>query len=124
MTTAHRHADVPLAALDDADAALFTVGQVARLLGVPIAQLRRLDERGVVRPGRSEGNQRRYSRREMGRVREALALAADGVSMAGVRRVLDLQDRVRELEAHVADAEARLAEAEARLVDAEDSAAG
>lgn len=124
MTAPHRHTDTPLAALDDADAPLFTVGQVARLLGVPIAQLRRLDERGVVRPSRSAGNQRRYSRREIGRAREALVLAADGVGLAGVRRVLALQDEVRDLEARLADAEARLADAAVRLADVEDSAAG
>ncbi len=96
--------------LDDVDAALYTVGQVAELLDVPVAQLRRLDDRDVVSPSRSQGNQRRYSRREIERLRDALDLTADGLTLAGVRRVLALQDRVADLEAELAEARARLAE--------------
>ena len=99
--------------LDDVDAALYTVGQVAQLLGVPVAQLRRLDEQDVVRPGRSEGNQRRYTRRQIHRLREVLELTADGVTLPGVRRVLALQDQVADLEGRLAEAEARLARHEA-----------
>lgn len=53
---------------DDADAALYTVGQVAMMLHVQVAFLRRLDARGVVVPARSAGGQRRYSRREITRM--------------------------------------------------------
>ena len=103
--------------LDDADAALYTVGQVAQLLGVPVAQLRRLDEQEVVRPSRSEGNQRRYSRRQIARLRDVLDLTADGVTLAGVRRVLALQDQVADLERRLAEAEARLAAGDAQRSD-------
>lgn len=101
-----------LSSLDDVDAALYTVGQVAELLDVPVAQLRRLDDRDVVSPSRSQGNQRRYSRREIERLRDALDLTADGLPLAGVRRVLELQDRVADLEAELAETRARLAEHE------------
>jgi MerR family transcriptional regulator/heat shock protein HspR len=104
--------------LDDVDAALYTVGQVAQMLGVPVAQLRRLDAGDVVRPGRSVGNQRRYTRREIARIREALALTADGVTLAGVRRVLALQDQVADLEDRLARAEARLEAHERERADA------
>lgn len=104
--------------LDDADAAVYTVGQVARMLGVPVAQLRRLDVADVVRPSRSEGNQRRYTRREIARIREVLALTADGVTLPGVRRVLALQDQVADLEDRLARAEARLEAREPRDTDA------
>ncbi|MER6378290.1 helix-turn-helix domain-containing protein [Streptomyces mirabilis] len=84
--------------IDDADAALYTVGQVAAMLDVPMAFLRRLDEQRVVVPNRSAGGQRRYSRREIHRIAEVIELTGEGLTLAGVRRVLDLQARVKELE--------------------------
>lgn len=93
--------------IDDADAALYTIGQVADMLHVRIAFLRRLDERGVVAPARSAGGQRRYSRREISQVTEAMKLIDEGLTLAGVRRVLALQERIcglgAELAAHDAD---------------------
>ena len=96
---------------DHADAPLFSVGQVADMLGVQQAFLRRLDTHDVVSPARSDGQQRRYSRIDVGQVQEAMALIDDGLTLPGVRRVLDLQQRVRDLEAQLA---AVRAEREAR----------
>jgi MerR family transcriptional regulator, heat shock protein HspR len=79
---------------DDADLPLFTVGQVAGMLQVQQAFLRRLDQHQVVRPSRSEGGQRRYSRNEITIVQYVVGLADEGI-----RRVLLLEARVRELEA-------------------------
>ena len=90
--------DVPV----DPDTPFFTIGQVAALLEVPAAQLRRLDEFEFVRPGRSEGNQRRYTLAEIDRLREVISLTEDGVSLTGVRMVLELRRRVAVLEAEVA----------------------
>ena len=53
---------------EDEHAPLYTVGQVAEILGVQPAFLRRLDGESVVQPSRSNGGQRRYSRAEIGRV--------------------------------------------------------
>lgn len=93
--------DLPI---DDADAALYTVGQVAAMLDVQVPFLRRLDEQGLVVPDRSAGGQRRYSRRQINRVAEVVQLTAGGVTLAGVRHVLDLRARVDQLEAALADA--------------------
>ena len=84
--------------LDDENMPLFTVGQVAEMLEVQQAFLRRLDEFQVVRPSRSAGGQRRYSRSEMVVVRYVVQLIDDGMTLAAVRRVLQLEARVRELE--------------------------
>jgi MerR family transcriptional regulator, heat shock protein HspR len=54
--------------IDDQDAAVYTVGQVAAMLQVTQAFLRRLDELAVVCPDRSSGGQRRYSRRQIATV--------------------------------------------------------
>lgn len=87
---------------DDPAAPLFTVGQVADMLAVQPAFLRRLDQQDVVRPARSEGGQRRYSRDQIDRVAEVCALVGEGLTLAGVRRVFELQARVAELEAQLA----------------------
>lgn len=88
--------------LDDASLPFYTIGQVAQILGVPAATLRRLDEQDIVRPGRSEGGQRRYSRDEVERLREVFELTDEGVTFAGVRQVLALRQRVSDLEDELA----------------------
>jgi MerR family transcriptional regulator, heat shock protein HspR len=84
---------------DDENLPLFTVGQVAQMLEVQQAFLRRLDEFGVVRPLRSSGGQRRYSRTEVTVVRYVSQLADEGMTLAAIRRVLELEDQVRALKA-------------------------
>jgi DNA-binding transcriptional MerR regulator len=90
---------VPSLPIDDENLPLFTVGQVATTLEVQHAFLRRLDEFGVVRPSRSAGGQRRYTRHEVTTVAYVIRLVGDGLTLSGVRRVLELEDRVRRLEA-------------------------
>jgi len=85
--------------LDDANMPLFTVGQVAEMLEVQQAFLRRLDEFHIVRPSRSAGGQRRYTRNEIVIVRYVAELMDNGLTLAAIRRVLQLEARVRELEA-------------------------
>jgi DNA-binding transcriptional MerR regulator len=89
---------VPSLPLDDENLPLFTVGQVSVMLEVQQAFLRRLDQKGVVSPSRSEGKQRRYSRREITVVQYVVQLADQGVSLAGIRRILELETQVQELE--------------------------
>ncbi len=96
---------MPLA-FDDEFAPLYTVGQVAGMLGVQPAFLRRIDVEEVVRPARSDGGQRRYSRADIAVVQRVWAMAGEGMTLAGIRRIL-------ELEAEVADLQRQLAEASA-----------
>jgi DNA-binding transcriptional MerR regulator len=86
---------------EDAAAPLYSVGQVADMLGVQQAFLRRLDSHDVVSPARSDGQQRRYSRLDVGQVQEALGLIDEGLTLGGVRRVLALQEQVRALETEI-----------------------
>ena len=83
--------------IDDHGAALYTVGQVATMLGVQPAFLRRLDTEQVVRPARSAGGQRRYSRTEIDQVERATALSAEGLTLAGIRRLIALEAEVAAL---------------------------
>jgi MerR family transcriptional regulator, heat shock protein HspR len=82
---------------DDESLPLFTVGQVAQMLEVQQAFLRRLDEFGVVRPSRSTGGQRRYSRLEVTVVQYVARLADEGMTLAAIRRVLELEEKVKAL---------------------------
>jgi MerR family transcriptional regulator/heat shock protein HspR len=83
--------------LDDEHAALYSVGQVAGILGVQPAFLRRLDLEQVVQPARSEGRQRRYSRAEVDRVQRVSEMAGEGMTLAGIRRILLLEGEVADL---------------------------
>lgn len=88
---------------DNERAPLYSVGQVAEMLGVQQAFLRRLDSHEVVTPARSGGQQRRYSRVDVGQVQEALGLIDEGLTLGGVRRVLALQGQLHVLEAQIAE---------------------
>ena len=88
---------IPPAGLDDATWPVYTVGQVAQLLGVQPAFLRRLDTQEVVQPARSQGGQRRYSRTEIDRIQQVTSLFGEGFTLPAIRRVLELQSEVTEL---------------------------
>jgi DNA-binding transcriptional MerR regulator len=117
---------MPSLPLDDENLPLFTVGQVSEMLEIQQAFLRRLDEYRVVRPSRSAGGQRRYTRREITVVQYVVNLVDEGMTLTAVRRVLELEERVRELEtqrdalqaqleAHREALRAAVAERDARL---------
>lgn len=89
--------------IEDTSAPFYTIGQVAELLGIQPAALRRLDEQEIVSPERSEGGQRRYSQDEVQRLREVLELTEEGVTLPGVRKVLELRQQVDELKEEVAE---------------------
>ncbi len=101
----------PPLAFDDERAPLYTVGQVADMLGVQRALLRRLDAEEVVQPARSPGGQRRYTRQEIHRVEEVVGLAGEGLTLAGIRRLLALEATVRDLRRQIAEMEERQGEA-------------
>jgi MerR family transcriptional regulator/heat shock protein HspR len=94
---------------DDEHAPLYSVGQVAGMLGVQPAFLRRLDIERVVQPARSEGGQRRYSRSEIARVQQVSAMADEGMTLAGIRRILELEAEVSLLQHQLTEAKKRRA---------------
>ncbi|MDA8292214.1 MAG: helix-turn-helix domain-containing protein, partial [Actinomycetota bacterium] len=85
---------LPVSPFDDWLAPMYTVGQVASMLQVQPAFLRRLDSESVVCPARSDGGQRRYSRVEVEQVAQVASLASEGLTLAGIRRLLALEHEV------------------------------
>jgi MerR family transcriptional regulator, heat shock protein HspR len=80
--------------LDDENVPLFTVGQVAELLAVKQAFLRRCDELRVVSPQRSAGGQRRYTRVEIRVIQQVVSMADEGMTLPAIRRIIELEERL------------------------------
>jgi MerR family transcriptional regulator, heat shock protein HspR len=96
---------MPALPFDDEHAPLYTVGQVAGMLGVQPAFLRRLDVEALVQPARSGGGQRRYSRTEIVQAQRVSDLAGEGLTLAGIRRILSLEAEVADLKRKIRDHE-------------------
>jgi DNA-binding transcriptional MerR regulator len=100
--------------LDDEHAPRFAVGQVAEMLEVQPAFVRRLDSERVVQPARSSGGQRRYSRADIDQVRRVADMADAGMTLVGIRRIFELEVELEAVRAQLADAQQRLKRKEDR----------
>lgn len=94
--------------LDDQDYPMMTMGQAAELLGVQPAFLRSLDAAGVLRPERSGGGHRRYSRRQLALAVRMRELFDEGMTLEAAARIVTLQDELDTARARIADLEAQL----------------
>ena len=86
----------------DLDRGLFGISVAAELAGLHPQTLRIYEREGLLEPARTVGGSRRYSRRDIGRLQEICALTADGLNLAGIRRVLQLEEETRQLQAELA----------------------
>ena len=82
---------------DDENQPLYTVGQVAEMLAVKQAFLRRVDQLQVVSPSRSNGGQRRYTRVEIRVIQQVATMADEGMTMPAIRRIIELQEQLAEV---------------------------
>ncbi|WP_139415796.1 heat shock protein transcriptional repressor HspR [Agromyces laixinhei] len=89
---------------------LFVISVAAELAGMHPQTLRQYDRLGLVSPTRTAGKSRRYSMRDVAQLREIAQLSSEGVSLEGIRRVLDLEDEVTTLRARVRELEGALAD--------------
>jgi MerR family transcriptional regulator, heat shock protein HspR len=92
------------------DRAVFVISVAAELVGVHPQTLRIYEREGLVHPKRTTSNSRRYSERDIERLREIQELTRKGVNLAGVRRVIELQKQIDRLAARVTELEEELAE--------------
>lgn len=94
----------------DGNSPLFAIAIAAELSGLHPQTLRQYDRMGLVSPNRTQGQSRRYSMRDVSQLREIARLSAEGVSLEGIRRVLDLENHVEALELRVRELERALAD--------------
>ena len=90
---------------------ILTISMAAELAGMHPQTLRQYDRLGLVQPGRTAGQSRRYCLRDVAKLREVQRLSNEGLSLEGIRRVLDLEDAVVSLKARVRELETALADA-------------
>jgi MerR family transcriptional regulator/heat shock protein HspR len=102
------------------DAKVLIISVAARMAGMHPQTLRQYDRMGLVQPGRAAGGGRRYSVRDVAVLREIQRLSHEGVNLAGIKRIIgleqlaaDLQERLALLEVELNAAYQRIAELEA-----------
>jgi MerR family transcriptional regulator/heat shock protein HspR len=91
--------------------AVFVISVAAELAGVHPQTLRIYERKGLVEPARTGGGNRRYSEADIEQLRRIQSLTNDGLNLAGVKRVLELEAQLAELEGALQElrAEARAA---------------
>lgn len=103
-----------MAALDDRPRYMISVA--AELVGMHPQTLRIYEQKGLVRPGRTPGGTRLYSERDLERLRTIQRLTTElGLNLAGVQRVLALEDEIAALRARLDRLEHQMREEIARV---------
>ncbi len=98
------------------DAPVFVISVAAQLAGMHAQTLRQYDRLGLVTPGRTGGGGRRYSARDVALLREVQRLSQDeGVNLAGIKRIIELESHVDALRERVAELSAELERTRAEL---------
>ena len=101
----------------DDDTPVFVISVAAQLAGMHAQTLRQYDRIGLVSPSRTRGGGRRYSGRDVALLRDVQRLSQEeGVSLAGIRRILELENQVGALRARLAEVTASLEAANARTL--------
>jgi MerR family transcriptional regulator/heat shock protein HspR len=98
-----------LTGLPDDDAPVYVISVAAVLAGMHPQTLRAYDRIGLVSPGRTSGRGRRYSARDIALLREVQRLSQDdGINLAGVKRILELESQVQALQSRLVEIHAEL----------------
>jgi MerR family transcriptional regulator/heat shock protein HspR len=94
------------------DTPVFVISVAAQMSGLHPQTLRQYDRLGLVSPGRAPGRGRRYSARDIEQLREVQRLSQDnGINLAGIKRILELENAVDALRHRVAELQAELQDA-------------
>ena len=92
----------------DPSAAVFVISVAAQLSGLHPQTLRTYERVGLITPGRTGGGGRRYSFRDIERLRVIADLTSSGIGIEGVKRILDLENAVAALRTRNAELVAEL----------------
>ena len=82
---------------------VYAISVAASMVSMEIQNLRVYERRGLLAPERTDGGTRLYSPDDVDRLGRIRDLRADGLNLAGVARVLELEDEVAELRARLGD---------------------
>ena len=91
--------------------ALYIISVAAELAGVHPQTLRIYERKGLIEPSRTEGRSRRYSDRDIALLQRIQELTNEGVSLAGVRKILELEAEIEQLRERIDTLDAALAAA-------------
>ncbi len=72
--------------------AVYAISVAAELSGAAIQSIRLWEQHGLLTPARTAGGTRRYSANDVARIGRITALVLAGVNIAGIGRILDLED--------------------------------
>jgi MerR family transcriptional regulator/heat shock protein HspR len=100
---------------DDRERPLYMISVAAELAGVHPQTLRIYESRGLVTPRRSAGNTRLYSQADLEQLELIGQLTDEGINLAGVMRITDLQERLARSEEEAEALRRRVGRLEARL---------
>jgi MerR family transcriptional regulator/heat shock protein HspR len=100
------------------DRPVYVISVAAELAGLHPQTLRNYDRIGLVSPGRAGGGGRRYSPRDIALLQEIQELTAAGIGVAGVRRILELENQVTALHQRIAELMDELTVAHRAIADA------
>ena len=87
----------------DFDQPIFVISVAAELADMHPQTLRQYDRLGIVSPSRAPGKSRRYSQRDVNMLREVQRLSQEGVSLEGIKRILQLENQVAALQRRVGE---------------------
>lgn len=96
----------------DKDKPLYMISVAAELTGMHPQTLRVYEQKGLVTPGRSRGNTRLYSQADIERLNLISQLTDEGISLAGVVRIMDMRERAEEKDREIDELRARVRELE------------
>lgn len=96
------------------DAAVYVISVAAQISGMHAQTLRQYDRLGLVSPHRATGRGRRYSLRDIAMLREVQNLVNEGINLAGIKKILELEETNRLLSQEVASLRSQLAGAPQR----------
>jgi MerR family transcriptional regulator/heat shock protein HspR len=101
----------------DAERGVFMISVAAELADMHPQTLRMYEARGLIAPQRSPKNTRLYSQRDVELLRRIQQLTAEGLNLAGVERILDMEARVERMQGELDRAQRRAGELQRRLDD-------
>jgi MerR family transcriptional regulator, heat shock protein HspR len=100
--------------------AVYIISVAAELAGVHPQTLRIYERKGLLHPARTAGNTRRYSERDIDRLREIQELTTAGVNLAGVKLIMELQAEMERARLRMEEMRRELERARDRLRDGGD----